>query len=78
MGVSPNRLLGVNMNFNGLLELLLEQGAASWNGKKWIESNNENITGLWVNYLLTLHGGPQFNIYYNDFKIMEMVWSIKE
>jgi hypothetical protein len=66
------------MNYNGLLELLLEENAASWNGKKWIKTTNRNIKGLWVNYLLSFSGGPQFNIYNNDFEFIEMAWTIDQ
>ena len=66
------------MNFNKLFELLLEKNAASWNGKKWIETTEENMSGLWVNYFLSLYGGPQFNIYNNEFNFMEFVHTVDE
>ena len=68
------------MNFDNLLELLLDQNAAAWNPetKQWVEVNDSNINGIWVNYLLSFMGGARYDIWNNANELYEVAWSITQ
>ena len=61
-----------------LMKLLLEENAAAWDGNNWVEAEEDNMTGLWIDYLVNYHGGPRFQVYDNDYECIEYFWEIDE
>jgi len=61
-----------------LLTLLLEENVAAYDGKNWLKPDADDLKGLWVNYIISFCGGPRYEVWDNDFELIEVCWSVDE